>query len=338
MKTTTEYTNPAILENGTPIVAHEPEESKSAFDERKRAFERAYLSGGDYGNELMSLSLAIAGSVLKKLCDPQRKTAQTREGNGTSNSGQNPTMIAMRRELYRDYKAVLNLAEAVDAAYALVWDSKGNAKTEVVDRVAADVADALASETLGDGLELLNEAAAAILEQAEVHASGEDWLDTPYGVRRLSKRVYIKLEDSAQYREEMTTPIQEVYRAVRRAVQNSRAVQTDPRNGYSYIEDYATEDVNGADAIYFRLGKYADLGGASCYGLYTVDRQSVMDYNEALERLNLTERQARVVDLRMRGYGNTAIASYLGVTERAVYRTLERIQKHCNDIGFTPVW
>ena len=147
--------------------------------------------------------------------------------------------------------------------------------TETVDKDAEKAVAALVGETLSDGIDLVNAAALAILEQAAEHADpAAPWLDTPYTTRRLSRRVYIRTEDSRAYRDETTTPIQEVCRAVRQAVQDSRATQTDPRNGYTYIED----NENGLETIYYRLHKYADLGGYNCDGNYTADRQTVEDY------------------------------------------------------------
>ena len=154
-----------------------------------------------------------------------------------------------------------------------------------------------------------------------------------YYVRRLSRRVYIRSDESAAYRDDETTPIQEVYRAVRQAVQNSRAVQTDPRNGYSYIEDMTAD---GLDAIYHRLNKYADLGGYDCNGNYTTDRQAAADYETLVASLNLTDRQAQILRLRMQGKGYKAIATYLGVTQRAIAKTVGQIQTKATAAGLTP--
>ena len=173
----------------------------------------------------------------------------------------------------------------------------------------------------------------AILEQAAEHASGENWLDSKYTARRLSRRVYIRLDDSAAYRDDETTPIQEVYREVRRAIQNSRAIATDPRNGYSYLEELTAD---GLDTIYFRLQKYADLGGYNADGLYTTDRQSVADYETIIEKLELTDRQAQIVRLRMQGKGYKQIATYLGVTFQAVQNAMKKVQAKAEKIGFRP--
>ena len=111
---------------------------------------------------------------------------------------------------------------------------------------------------------------------------------------------------------------------------------------------------DGLDVIYFRLHKYADLGGYAHNGQdgdrlpgspagfgqggthYTADRQTVTDYNAIMERLNLTDRQAVILRLRMQGKGNKAIATYLGVTYQAVQNTLAKIQKKAVAIGLTP--
>lgn len=319
------------------------------FEQVKRDFETAHASGKDYGPALLDLSTVFAYSVVNKCIDPQRKAAADRDT--ISDNGQNPAMIALKRGIAADRRTLDNTAAAANAATRATLNADGDAVTETVDKDAAAALAALVGETLSDGIDLVQTAAAALLEQAAAHADGPGWLDRPYTVRRLSRRVYVKAEDSAAYRDDETTPAQEVYRAVRRAVQESRAVQTDPRNGYTYIEDLTAD---GLDVIYFRLHKYADLGGYAHNGQdgdrlpgspagfgqggghYTADRQTVTDYNAIMERLNLTDRQAVILRLRMQGKGNKAIATYLGVTYQAVQNTLAKIQKKAVAIGLTP--
>lgn len=313
------------------IVAKTAEEvKKDTFETLKRNFEKAYKAG-DYGKELQDLAAAVAASVLKKVIDPQRTTATERPA--VSNSGVNPVMVDLRRGLFRDTHALQNAAADADAATAYHLDKDGYMVREVVDKDAAAALDAIMEETLTDGIDLAQEAALAILEQAAEHAAAAAWLDTPYNVRRLAKKVLIGLEDSAAYREEETTPMQEAYRAVRRAIQNSRAVQTDPRNGYIYIEDLTAD---GLETIYHRMGKHSDLAGRDCYGHYTAAMEDVKTVDDILAALGLTDRQASIVALRMRGYGYKAIASYLGVTQANINVTLYRLREKCEKIGFTP--
>lgn len=301
------------------------------FEQVKRDFETALNSGKDYGPQLLDLSTAIAYSVVRKCLDPQRKTAPARYV--VSDNGYNPAMDDLRRGIAADVALLDSTQTAAEKATRATLDADGNPVTEVADKDAETALAALIDRTLTDGIDLVNTAVVALLEQAADHADGPGWLDKPYTVRRLSRKVYIKETDSAAYRDDETTPAQEVYRAVRRAVQESRAVQTDPRNGYTYIEELT---VDGLDAIYYRLQKYADLGGYNVNGNYTADRQTVTEYNAIMDKLNLTARQAEVLALRMRGHGYKAIATYLGVTKRAVSKTMEQVQKKALAIGLIP--
>lgn len=322
---------------------------KADFETVKRTFENVLASGKDYGPALMDLSTVFAYSVVNKCIDPQRKAAASWEN--VSDNGQNPAMIALKRGIAFDRRTLDNTQTAAAAATRATLNKDGDPVTETVDADAEKALAALLDETLSDGIDLVQTAACALLEQAADHADGPGWLDRPYTVRRLSRRVYIRETDSAAYRDDETTPAQEVYRAVRRAVQESRAVQTDPRNGYTYIEDLTAD---GLDVIYYRLQKYAGLGGYAHNGQdgdtlpgspagygqggghYTADRQTVTDYNAIMERLNLTDRQAQVLRLRMQGKGYKAIATYFGVTQRAVAKTVEQVQKKAVAIGLTP--
>lgn len=306
-------------------------ETRKDFETVKRTFEGAFASGGDYSAPLYDLATAVAYSVINKCIDPQRKAAA--EKDSATDSGCNPLMIALKQGIAQDRRTLDNTQTAADHATKTAYNADGDAVTVTADKDADKALAALMRETLSDGIDLVQEAAAALLEQAADHATGEKWLDAPYTVRRLSRRVYVRLDDSAAYRDETTTPIQEVYKAVRRAVQNSRAVQTDPRNGYTYIEDLTAD---GLDIIYRRMQKWADIGGYNVDGHYTADYQTAADYNTIVERLELTDRQATIIRLRMQGKGNKAIATYLGVTYQAVQNTLAKIQKKAKAIGLNP--
>lgn len=306
---------------------------RKTFSDTLHDFEIAYFKG-DYAAELTALSHAIAHAVLNKCLDPQRKTAAERQT--VSNNGINPAMRSLKIGLTADSHLLENTRHAVNAATYSHLNADGEMVTETADHDALETAAVLCAETLSDGIDLAQEIAVAILEQAQAHATAApDWMETPYTVNRLSRRVLIK-EQTAAWKEETTTPIQEVYRAARRYIQNSRAAQTDPRNSYSYIEDFATDEQGGMEVIYHRLNKWADLGGADCYGHYTADTQTAIDYYTIIERLNLTEKQTRIVDLRMRGYGVRAIATACGVKPCNIFTTLSRIREKCVALGFTP--
>lgn len=317
-------------QEATAIVTESTAKVKD-FDQVKRDFEAAYISG-ECGKELLELAQAVAYSVVKKCVDPQRKTAAERDT--VSQSGMNPALVALRQGITHDIQLLESTARAAEKATRATLTPDGDPVTEVIDQEAETLLGNLIGETLTDGIDLVNEAALALLEQAEAHATAAPgWLDSPYTIRRLAKRVYIRAEDSAAYREEDTTPIQEAFRAVRRAVQQSRAIQTDPRNGYSYIEELAE---GGLDTIYYRLKKYADLGGYNTSGNYTTDKQTAEDYNTIIARLDLTPRQREIVEYRMRGASVVEIGNVLNISEKAVRNTLHRLQDKCAALGIIP--
>lgn len=311
-------------------IAHNGEKIKS-FDTLKSNFETAYASGTDYAAALYDLATAVAYSVIGKCIDPQK--GNTRNTDHASDKGYNPAMLALRSGIAADTELLRKTAYAAEHATKTAYKEDGEPITVIADKDTNAALYDLVGETLSDGFDLVQTAALAIMQQAADHASGANWLETPYTVRKLKKKVYIKLADSAAYCEDETTPIQEVYRAVRREVQNSRAIQTDPRNGYTYIEDYTAD---GLDTIYYRMGKYIDIGGYDGNGLYTAGIHAAATYDNILESLNLTARQATVLQLRTQGHGYKAIATYLGVTSSAVNGIVDGIRKKAVAIGFMP--
>ena len=303
----------------------------NVFENIKRNYENALAQGKDTTQELTALATAVAYSVINKCIDPQRKNAMQRDI--TSNSGYNPVMVELKRGIAKDTALLKNTHRAANTATTLSYNNDGDLMTVVTDKDAADALVNLMANTLTDGIDIVQTAALAILEQAATHANGEQWLDKKYTVRRLSRRVYIRSEDSAAYKDVVTTPIQEIYRAVRHAIQESRAVQTDPCNGYSYIEDMT---VDGLETIYRRIGKYIDMGGYDCNGNYTTDKQAAADYETIVAGLNLTDRQAQILRLRMQGMGYQAIATYCGVCKNAIVKTIQQIQKKAMAAGLNP--
>ena len=323
------------MENkGKNIVAKQAE-NVNTFEQRKRKFESAYTSGGDYSAELLDLSQAVAMSTLRKVLDPRRNGDDN--GNGKpSDSGQNPALLALRREVVADRKLLDNTRRTADGATRIAYNDNGDARTETAEKNDAAALAELTRQTLGDGIDLVQAAALAILEQAAEHAAGGgEWLEKPYTVRRLSRRVYIRRDDSAAYTDTETTPIQEVYRAVRAEIEQSRAVRTDPRNGYSYLEEIAPD---GLEMVYRRLKKWADVGGYAHGGpeLYTADSDTVDGMESTLSALKLSARQTSIVWLRLQGYGHKAIARYLGITADSVKTQFARIKDKCAAVGFTP--
>lgn len=284
-----------------------------------------------YTKALSDTAAAIAYTVLKKCIAVS----------------QNKALIQVRQSIARDLHNLDRLIYANEHAYEIVYNSDGDIEKRVKDKDLAKVLDDLVKECFGDGLDLVNDAVLAILDQFAKQREREPDqaadLARPYTVRRLNRKVWIKTDDSVNGWETVeTTPIQEIFKAVRRSIDSSRAVQTDPRNGYTYLQDLAHDtDSDNAETMYRRMPKYADIGGYAtdfngAFTFYTADTETVKDIDTLVESLNLTAKQARVLQLRQSGYGYKAIATYLGVTQRAIAKTVQAIQDKAFGIGLTP--
>lgn len=315
----------------TNTTENKARDNKANFSEllEKYAKETSDTTTTAYSDALTELATAVAYSVLKKCID----------------TGYNETLVSIRHELTRD-KNILNTIEHCNLnAYHLTYNDNGDMIAETKDINCRDALNALARQALGDGLDIVDNAILAIMEEtAKQIERGETVnLETPYTVRRLKRKVWIKTADSVNGWETVeTTPIREIYKSVRRSINDSKALATDARNGYSYIEGFSEDTETGeTERIYRRMAKYADLGGYACdfnkaCTLYSADAQTVEDTDELINRMNLTKKQAQVLNLRQSGYGYKAIATYLGVTQRAVAKTVEAIQKKAIAIGLNP--
>lgn len=275
------------------------------------------------------LATAVAFSVLRKCLDPQAKSGKP------SNSGCNPQLDEVKRSIYRDTNTLKNIDYSCKKAFVTVYNEDGDRQTKTADRDYRYAYNKLTQQTLGDGLDLVNTAIVSLLDECtKVDTTAENFLETVYTVRRLKKKVWIKVEDSVNGWETVeTSPIREVYKAVRREVANNRSLNIDPSNGYMYLEDLASDEKSNEETtVYRRLNKFSDLAGNvtdfnGAVKFETVDSTSVIDYDIMIEKLELTARQAQVLQLRMGGYGCVAIGTYLGVKEESVISVLKTIQQ-----------
>ena len=271
----------------------------------------------EYLEALQKLSLSCAHSVLKKVIDPRRhsKTAES-----VDNSGFNPALVSMKNELNRVFKE-LDIITKTD-------DDK--------------IIDKLCQNDTGDGFDLVQTATLSILEETEKQWKRDGYIDLekPYTVKRLKSRVRNKVDSESTKMEVVeTTPIQEVYRSIRKYISDSKSVKIDPENGYTYLEDYISDDTGNDMCIYYRLPKYADIGGRVVdYNgketSYTVDMQSVLDTESIIKSLDLTDRQMQVLIYRIKGYGIRMIGEKLNVSRQAVAKIVSQIAVKAEKIGF----
>lgn len=305
------------------------------FTDLLRQYEKEYNNDKTsvaFSNVLDELATAVAYSVIKKCLDPQRKGRKDGE---VSNSGCNTQLDEVKRSIYRDKNTLANIDYSCKQAFTTVYNEDGDRQTKTKDSDYRYAYNKLSQQTLGDGLDLVHVAMVALLDESEkADRTRENFLENTYEVRRLKKKIWIKSADSVNGWETVeTSPIREVYKAVRREVANSRSLNIDPSNSYLYLEDLATDEESNEEAtIYRRLNKFSDLAGNvtdynGAVTFETVDSASVDKYENMVDALELTARQAKVLELRMGGYGYVAIATYLGVNEKSVRDVLKTVQK-----------
>lgn len=308
------------------------QENKRNFETLLREYEVATMQGNNE-KQLLDLSTAIAYSVVKKCLDVS----------------QNPQLRSVKNDITRDNKHLQALVNVNENTFSLGYNQDGDLIQVVNDKALQQAFDKLVQQRLGDGLDLVNTAVLALLDETEKQRgrdnglAQENWLEVPYQIRQLKRKVYIKLEDSVNGWETVNvTPIQRVYKAVRQEIENSRAMSTDARNGYTYLEEYATdEDGETETRIYKRLPKYSDLGGYACdfngkETLYSANATMVEDIDGLIESLELSVQQAKVLQLRLQGKGYKAIATYLGVKQCNVATQIYRIREKAIANGLQP--
>lgn len=297
-----------------------------------------------YEKTLTDIATAVVYCVVKKCIDPTRRGDPEK----VSDSGYSPAMVKIRRDITADRYTTDNINRLIDdITYHIEYDRNGD-PVSVCDTPDSEAAlsDLIHNTTIGDGYDLVQDCIVALLsevaKQKDRDPDDPTDLERPYTVNRLKRKVYIKKADSVGgYETVTTTPIQEVFKAVRRCIEKSRAVQTDPRNGYCYIEDLTMSPDGDPDTIYYRLPKYADLGGYvtdfnGSTTLYTTPTATVERVERIIEKLNLTARQATILQLRLKGHGYKAIATYLGITADSVKSQVKEMRRKAEKIGLTP--
>lgn len=282
-----------------------------------------------HDKSLVTLATAIAYSVLKKCI----------------NVSNDASLKAVRASLTRDTKALAMIDYTADTAHKATYTADGDYTVETVDKDLHNRFNELTRDTLGDGMDIMHTALLSIMSETQkAHNRNEyvsiGFMTKPYTVKRLKRKVWIKVEDSVNGWEEVeTTPLREVYKEVRRYIESQKSLRVSA-NGYTYLEDVAHDaDTDTDTVIYRRFGKYADMGGEvkdfnGQITAYTVDTESADKVDTIIAKLNLTAKQLKVLQLRQSGYGYKAIATYLGVTQRAIAKTCKAIQDKATKAGY----
>lgn len=191
-----------------------------------------------------------------------------------------------------------------------------------------------ASDTIPEVADLVSVATVAILENLNKYGN----LTATVKYQKPQRQI-VYGNGNIKMIEAEAVPIQLVYRAVRKYISGMKNGGSLGADGYSYIaiDNTDTDTETGIDTvIYRRLGKYADIGGYTSEGLYTVSEEDVTRIDGIISRLDLTREQKRILSLRQGGYSFGAIADTLGITQEAVKKAVKRIRCKAAKIGFEP--
>lgn len=249
---------------------------------------------------MQTLAKVIALSTLKTCLDPRKRSAHT-DSDKVDSVGGDKYLTKVKNDGYR------------------------------LDSASKD-----ASDTMPEIADLISVATVAILENLDKYGN----LTATVKYKKPQRQI-IYGNGNVKMVEAEAVPIQLVYRAVRKHISGMKNGGSLGADGYSYIAitdtDTDTDTNIGIDTvIYRRLGKYADIGGYTSDGLYTVSEEDVAKVDSILARLDLTREQRRILSLRQGGYSLGAIADILGISQEAVKKALKRIRCKAVKIGFDP--
>lgn len=302
----------------------------------------------EYTIALQTLATACTYSVLKKLANVGG--AVTESTKATTDTAK--TIRELRRTLTADLNTLDRLKYATDNATEYRYNADGDTERVILDRNLYEDSKKLASQSLsGEGLDLVNTAIMVILAETEKVADLDtNFMEAPYTVRRLKKKVYIQNVDSlGGYETVNTTPIQEVYKAIRREISANRSMQI-ANNKYTYIADTLTDtETDTTETVYRRLPKYSGLAyeseKADIYGYRqtittptapTADIETATQIDTLIEKMNLTTKQAQILKYRLSGYGYKAIATFMGIRADNVSSQVKEMRRKAIAKGITP--
>jgi len=269
-----------------------------------------------------TLASIIAASVIKK-CDNVAASEMTRQ-----------LRNSRTQDVHRMETAAARIAEQITVS----TNKNGDTVTEYSEdyaKVASDV-----FETILDGADLYQTAYETIM------AEGADGIDFEYTERVLDRRVAIRKEDSAAWKEVEMTAGQKAHKAVRALIENSRAAVDN--NRYCYLSEIVKDSENSTEAdaaeavLYHRLPKFfSEMDTAQDSGFnshpvpVTVSETDFEEYEtlceqsaETLsEQFNLSAQQKDILSKLFLGYGKQATATYIGTNIGNVCNQITRTKQ-----------
>lgn len=264
-----------------------------------------------YAKFLMLYGRITAFSVIKKMRSFSGMTSGTRKA---SNNGKNDTFRTAERK--SESANVLKQLE--------MWEK-----------------DVITCNFSGEGMDFVNVAIVAFLnEEMKAHERNVDtcifWTQKEYKEFDIDKRVIIQRDDSAKKREFTRIPAKVVYQKLREYIVSNRGVRVDEK--HVFIEEIVQNENGTEEQLFHRLKNgmqyayydYTEMHENTCNLLHaSIVIQAFLD--------TLSAKEQKVLGLRMQGHGYKAIASYTGVTQRAIAKTTHSLQKKAEKAGLLEI-
>lgn len=290
-------------------------------------------------NELYALASFIVLAELKNAIDPNRYRTTNKAGKSvTKPTGTFPlflydlknTVMGQMHQLTKVYD------DGKTADDYITLNKKGDLIVDTVqlNKDMDKLYYGLYNGSSNDAADLIQSTVLYLLEELEyMKVNSVDSFETVRTERVPNKKIYIKVEDSANYWKDIDVcGIQLIYKKLRSEINEQRTVKEAINNNYCYYQyETETDNDNQNKDIYIRVPKYSVLISANEYGLNTVSQCDYERLKELVEGLNLTDFQTSVLEVRLKHTSQTfdyrAIGTYLGVSHNSVKSALREIRR-----------
>lgn len=160
--------------------------------------------------------------------------------------------------------------------------------------------------------------------------------------KKVDKHVVYDIDYIPEYKIENIPATVAITRKMRKYVETWRSARYDETSKYSYVSlDEIADNMSDNEDIYFRTGKYADMGGymtdSNGETWHTADGETVAEFERIKGELLeiLSDSQVRILNYRLKGYSIRHIADLMNTKQQPIQNQLKRIQAKAEKIGLT---
>ena len=249
-------------------------------------------------------------------------------------NGYSAFAVSARRDIMSDSEAVENMRLWNDCTKRCYLGKNGDGKDmyifEYFHGYEKAINEYVISYNLGDGYDFINQAVMLILEYL---AETDYDLTADIEWTKTDKHIVFDIDYKTEIKTEMIPAVVAIFRKMEKYINEQRASRYDETSKYSYVQ---IDEVND---VYFRTGKYADLGGyeqtANGNSWYTTEIGSVRRFEEQKKALYavLSPVQKNILDMRLKGYSVHHIAEIKKCDRKNVKIQLRRIAEKAEKLG-----